>query len=230
MPASNQIKRIPASGDHDDYWLRLWNLAILAGLLLSFPLTFVLPQSVGWENGLLENIQAVTLLLGMGAALVAARSQKGAIAAPLWWIAALFWLAFLGRELAWGAAFLPSIGAGKWGPVISSQVLWYRPAVKWVVGGMLLLCCYWFVRHDLWNRVFKRMVRERAIPVFSLVLFIVAMVISTNAEGHGFIFLQHWFDFQVIVLEELVETFGYFALWLAQWALVRHVSGWQEEV
>ncbi len=200
----------------------------MAGLLLSFPLTFVLPQSVGWENGLLENIQAVTLLLGVVAAVVAACRQKGAVAAPLWWSAALFWLAFLGRELAWGAAFLPSTGAGKWGPVISSQVLWYKPAVKWAVGGMLL-CCYWLVRHGLWNRVLKRMVREHAIPVFSLALFIVAMVISTNAEGHGFIFLARWFDCRVVVLEELVETLGYFALWLAQWAIVRHVSGWKEE-
>jgi len=56
------------------------------------------------------------------------------------------------------------------------------------------------------------------------------MVVSTNAEGHGFIVLQQWFDYQVIVLEELVETFGYMALWLAQWALVRHVAGWREHI
>ncbi|MDP1293618.1 hypothetical protein Q6296_27725, partial [Klebsiella variicola] len=86
---------------------------------------------------------------------------------------------FLGRELAWGAAFLPSLEAGKWGPVISSQVLWYRPAVKWVVGAMLLLCCYWFVRHGVWNKVIKRLVREKALPIFSLATFVAAMVIST---------------------------------------------------
>ena len=43
--------------------------------------------------------------------------------------------------------------------------------------------------------------------------------------------LETWgFDYQVIVLEELVETFGYMALWLAQWALVRYVAGWQEDI
>ncbi|WP_336696101.1 hypothetical protein [Delftia acidovorans] len=222
--------RISASKYHDDSLLRLWNWALLAGLVLSFPLSFVLPQSLSWENGFLENIQAVTLLLGMVAALVAARRQKGSFAAPLWWIASLFWLAFLGRELAWGAAFLPSLEAGKWGPVISSQALWYRPAVKWVVGAMLLLCCYWFVRHGVWNKIIKRLVREHALPIFSLAIFVAAMVISTNAEGHGFIVLQRWFDYQVIVLEELVETFGYMALWLAQWALVRYVDGWREDI
>src|SRR5256885_10840109 len=71
---------------------------------------------------------------------------------------------------------------GKWGPVISSQALWYRPAVKWVVGAMLLLCCYWFVRHGVWNKVIKRLVRENALPIFSLAIFVAAMVISTNAD------------------------------------------------
>lgn len=228
MTELNPTTRLIAAR-HGDSGLLRWNMLILLGLVLSFPLTFVLPQSMGWENGSLENIQAVTLLLGMVAALFAARQQRQSFAAPLWWIAALFWLAFLGRELAWGAAFLPSAHTGDWGRVISSQVLWYRPAIKWVVGGMLLLSCYWFIRHAVWSRILKRLLREHAIPVFSLVLFVVAMVISTNAEGHGFIFLQKWFGFQVIVLEELVETFGYLALWLAQWAVVRHVAGWREE-
>src|SRR5258708_5336961 len=110
MTASLSKTRISASKFHDDSLLRIWNWALLAGLVLSFPLSFVLPQSLSWENGFLENIQAVTLLLGMVAALVAARRQKGSLAAPLWWIASLFWLAFLGRELARGAAFLPRPG------------------------------------------------------------------------------------------------------------------------
>lgn len=202
---------------------------ILVGLMVSFPLAFSLPQSTGWENGLFENIQAVTLVLGLVSALVAGRRQAGSPAAALWWIAALFWLVFLGRELAWGAAFLPSEESGKWGPVISSQALWYRPVVKWVVAGLLVLCCYWFVRHALWRQVLVRLVRDRAIPVFSLLLFIAAMVISTNAEGHGFITLQNWFGTQVIVLEELVETWAYFALWLAQWTLIRHTRGWHRQ-
>ena len=58
-------------------------------------------------------------------------------------------------------------------------------------------------------------------------LFVLAMVISTNAEGHGFVHLQDWFGTQVVVLEELVETWGYVALWLAQWALIRHTAGWR---
>jgi hypothetical protein len=104
--------RISASKYHDDSLLRLWNWALL-GLVLSFPLSFVLPQSLSWEMDS-ENIQAVTLLLGMVAPGCGA-AAKGLLAAPLWWIASLFWLAFLGRELAWGAAFLPSLEVGKWG-------------------------------------------------------------------------------------------------------------------
>jgi hypothetical protein len=75
--------------------------------------------------------------------------------------------------------------------------------------------------------VLLRLQRERAWPVASLTLFVLAMVISTNAEGHGFVHLQDWFGTQVVVLEELVETWGYVALWLAQWALIRHTAGWR---
>ncbi len=204
----------------------LSNLLLAVLLVLSFPLAYWLPQSWGWENGPLENAQVVIMLAGLLAAAMAAYRQGSTVAAPLWWVALPFWLAFMGRELAWGAAFLPAIGHNQWGPTISSGVLWFRPAVPWVCGALLLLCCYWMLRHQLWSRVLLRLQRERAWPVASLALFVLAMVISTNAEGHGFVRLQDWFGTQVVVLEELVETWGYAALWLAQWALIRHTAGW----
>lgn len=207
--------------------VRMGNLMLAALLVLSFPLTYVLPQSWGWENGLLEDIQAVNLLLGLLAAAYAAYRQRGTAAAPLWWVAMPFWLVFLGRELAWGAAFLPAIGHNQWGPTISSSVLWFRPAVPWVCSALLLMCIYWMLRHQIWGRVLVRLQREQAWPVLSIVIFALAMVISTNAEGHGFVHLQDWFGTQVVVLEELVETWGYAALWLAQWALVQQTATWR---
>ncbi len=205
----------------------LGNLLLAALLVLSLPLAYLLPQSLGWENGLLENVQVVILLAGLLAAVVAAGRQRGTAAAPLWWVALAFWLVFMGRELAWGAAFLPAIGHNQLGPTISSSVLWFRPAVPWVCAALLLLCCHWMLRHRLWGRVLLRLQRERAWPVTSVLLFVLAMVISTNAEGHGFVHLQDWFGTQAVVLEELAETWGYAALWLAQWALVRHTAAWR---
>ena len=221
QPRPLQVKRAYANP------VQTGNLLLATLLALSFPLTHWLPQFWGWENGPLENVQVVILLADLLGAAMAAYRQRGSVAAPLWWVALPFWLVFMGRELAWGAAFLPAIGHNQWGPTISSSVLWFRPAVPWVCAALLLLCCYWMLRHRLWSRVLLRLHQERAWPVASLLLFVLAMVISTNAEGHGFVHLQDRFGTQVVVLEELVETWGFAALWLAQWVLIRHTAGWR---
>ena len=207
--------------------LRRGNLLLAALLALSFPLAHALPTFWGWENGPLENAQAVILLVGALAAAWAAYSQRGTPGAPLWWVALPCWWIALGRELAWGAVFLPPMGHGEWGPVISSKVLWYRPAVPWVCAAVLLLCGYWALRHHLWSQVLQRLQQERAWPVASLLLPVLAAVISHHAEGHGGVRLHDWLGTQVLVLEELVEVWGYAALWLAQWALIGHTARWR---
>ena len=50
---------------------------LLAGLCVSVVLSVGFPLSWGQEYGLLENVQAATLLLGMLVALMAARQQRG---------------------------------------------------------------------------------------------------------------------------------------------------------
>ena len=207
--------------------VRVGNTILAALLVLSFPLATVLPPFWGWENGPLEFAQAASLLAGLLTAAVAAYQQRGTTAAPLWWVAIPVWLLMLGRELAWGAAFLPAIGHNEWGPTVSSRVLWFRPAVPWVGVGLLLLCIYWTLRHRLWSRVLARLQRERAWPVVSLALFVVAMVIAALAESSSLPQLRDGLGTRVLVLEELAETWAYAALWLAQWALVRQTATWR---
>lgn len=200
----------------------LCNGLIAAGFVVAFPLSFVLPLWVSWENSILESLQNWTMLAGIAMALLGAQRYQGREKALLW-IAALFWLAFLGREMSWGAVFLPPTEMTEWGPSYRSKYLPYRGVVPWVVGAMALLCVYWFVSRQLWSRVLVRLTRERAWPVVSLLLFAFGMVMSTNAEDHGFLRFQTWYDHQVMVLEELVENFGYAALLLAQWQVLHHM-------
>lgn len=56
---------------------------LLAGLCVSFVLSVGLPLSWGQQYGLLENVQAATLLLGMLVALMAARQQRGMAASKI---------------------------------------------------------------------------------------------------------------------------------------------------
>lgn len=201
----------------------LWNVLILLGVLLSFPLAVVIPQWASWESGPLERAQNVILLVGCWSALLAAKHLRLPSSKALLGIAALFWLAFFGREIAWGAVFMPPSGMTEWGPKWTSKFLWYRPAVPYVIGAMAVLAAYWFVRYKVWGAALVPLAREYALPVFALAQFVVCMVLSTNAEDHGFYRLQNWYGTQVMVLEELVEICGYLALLLAQTQVIHQL-------
>lgn len=202
---------------------RLWNLLLGIGLIAAFPLAFVLPQWTGWENGLWEDIQTFTLIAGFFAAIAAARTLKAQSVKAFFIIAALFWMVFLGRELAWGAAFMPPLEMTEWGPSWRSKFLPYRPVISYVVGALAIAALYLLVRYSVWNQVLRRLVSERAVPGTALALFVVCMIMSANAEGHGFIDLQDWYGYQVMVVEELMESLAYLALLLAQTQVVYHL-------
>lgn len=210
----------PQNENQNFTWL---NFLILFGICISFPLTMVIPQWASWESGPLERAQNLILLIGCWSALAAAKHLRLFSSKALLAIAALFWLAFFGRETGWGAVFMPPSGMTEWGPKWTSKYLWYRPAVPYVVGAMAMLAAYWFVRYKVWSAALVPLAREHALPLFALAQFALCMVLSTNAEGHGFYRLQNWYGTQVMVLEELVEICGYLALLLAQTMVIHHL-------
>lgn len=196
---------------------------MLLGAFCAFPLMRLMPQWTAWESGPLEGAQNFILLAGGLAAMAAVRELRTPSSKALLAIAALFWIAFLGRELAWGAVFVPPEMMTEWGPSWSSKHLWYRPAVPYVLAAMGLLAAYWWLHYRVWSEVVLRLARERALPLFALGQFVAYMVLATNAEGHGFVHLEDWYGTQVMVLEELMETLGYLALLLAQAMVVFHL-------
>lgn len=201
---------------------------LLGGLCACFMLAVGLPTSWGWENGPLENFQAITLLLGGLVAVMAAWQQRGMDAHKIWCVAAMLWLGMLGRELAWGAVFLPAQGFHpEAGPRYSSSVLWWKPAVVWVCSIMLVACAYWVLRYRLIPRVLLRWLRERAMPWGCLVVFVAAMLLSALAEGHGSLALSHLPHTTTMVMEEMAECWAYLSLWWGQWVLVHHMQEWR---
>ena len=92
--------------------------AIFAAIILSVPLAFVLPVEISFENGFLENVQVVVLILS---ALLILIFQSDA--AQMKWFqrffaAGLFLTAL--RELSWGRVFFP-VGMEKLGAVFVSM-------------------------------------------------------------------------------------------------------------
>lgn len=197
---------------------------LVCALVACFPLAVVLPQFLSWENGLLEQLQNVTLAIGLVVAVWSARWLAQRPAAYAMWIAAFFWMGFLGRELSWAGVFMPPSSMTPWGPAYWGYDLWWKPYVR---AGLLVLAAvgmYWFLRHKLWSQVLVRLWREQALPIGPVLVFGAAMLVTINAEGHGWLRLPDWYGPQSGVLEELVETVGYIALYWAQWVVVRHLG------
>lgn len=199
-------------------------LALLAGVVLVFGVAKVLSPTTGWENGWFEVAQNIFLGAAGCMSLWQVSRLRTASHQALLWVAALIWWIFMGREMSWGAVFLqPSSWSDTAGPIWSSRaLLWYRPAVPWVVGSLLLVVMALAVHRKAW-RAFVLLSRNQQWPWAALGLFALCFALASQAEGKGGLDLEAWYGLHAVVLEELLETLGYLALWLAQvqvfWAL-----------
>ena len=193
---------------------------LLLCLFLCYPLSRMVPVDWGWENGVVENTQVVVLLAGLFFACRGwlrkpkdASSMLALCAIPVWMILA-------GREMSWGAVFLPPLGFGPDGPIYSSSILPYRPAVP-VVAGLLVLASLVVGWRNGVHRHLKNIVANRAFPWMCVVIVLGAALGSTIGEGHLPGFARDLVD-RSEVLEEMAECVGYLAMVTAQSVLLRY--------
>ncbi len=197
---------------------------------LGYAVSPTMPQSAGWENGPLENLQ-VALLLAAGIAALRYGMWSGPQHAQqhaFWTAIAPLWFMLVARELSWGAVFCTPIAFdGLIGPKFSStQQLWYRPAVIPVVC-VLLLWCSWRFGRARSLQLFTALRHARALPLVELGLFSVCMAASAVAEGHArpnsADFFVHWKDRAAAQnFEELAELCAFAALVCAQSRVMRY--------
>lgn len=130
------------------------------------------------------------------------------------------WMILAGRELSWGSVFLPPLGFGPDGPIYSSKVLPYRPAVP-VVAGLLVLASLAVGWRTGVHRHLKNIVAQRRFPWMCVVIVLGAALGSTIGEGHLPAFARD-FVTRSEVLEEMAECVGYLAMVTAQGVLLRY--------
>jgi len=212
MPVSQMHPKTPWR-----YEIPAWGLAALI-FVAAFPGSLLLPASVSWENGPIENAQAATLAAAAVLAFVLGRRTSTATRF-LWFGAAIVWAILVGRELSWGAVFLDPVQMTDHGPTFSSSLLWYRPAVTPVVAMAGALA----VAMIAWSRpvrITRKLGKKRGGPVRDILGFAAAMLISTAAEDHMGLSLSFWpGDLQI--LEEMVELSAYLFLFPGQAIVVR---------
>lgn len=201
-----------------DVLLRSAFAALQCGAFLVAPL---LPVEIGWENGFLENLQTIILVLGAIWALWCWHACDSPRIKALWLTLASIWLVLALRELGWGVVFLePLSHSNETGPVFSSSVqLWYRPAV---VPGLAAVVFIW-----VWSFFATRqgvtimeLVERKALPLTEVIIVVALMVFSAAAEGHMGL-SSGLMNGSAQIYEELIELFAYLALLMSQFRIIQ---------
>ncbi len=181
-------------------------------LLLAYPLSLILPRSLAWESGLIEDIQAGLLFGGFLVALYFAFRSQEPLKRKLWLSVTPFWLIIMLRELDWGAAFFPPTAMGPNGPKLAHlRDLWYGPYVYPILAVFLGWGLYLFFKHRLYRLLFQEL-RLKRFPTFEFTIAFIAIFISTFAEHKGYALLGNRHQ----LMEELTELTFYVGLLITQ--------------
>lgn len=195
---------------------------MLLVLLACVPAAFLVAPSWAWENGVLETLQVLTLLAGLGfAASRTLRQRASACGMLALWVLPL-WAMLAARESSWGAVFAAPLAWTAQGPVFSSASLWYKPLVLPVAG----LVCGWMVLYAWLHRldlVLRRLHAEGRLPWHLVVIAAFAEMGSSCAEGHLHCSFAPGLP-QAMAFEELVELAAYLSLVVAQAELLGYAA------
>jgi len=188
----------------------LW---LVLALLASYPLAGLMPLSWAVENGVVENLQVAALAAGAVCAVRYARRSSMRADALLAAVLVPVWVTLAGRELSWGAAFLPPSGVVDGVALYSSRYLVYKPLVAPLImlAALAILVIAW--RHALFGHAWRLLARRPQIAP-PLAIIVLAGLVSSCAEGH----LGHLTIGKVhaMALEETLELVAYLALVAAQ--------------
>lgn len=189
---------------NEKYCVAGWIFLLLMPLFKAF-----LPNSWGDENGVVENLQMLWLVLGALWCYQMARKNDlpnwGGSAKALWYSGAIFFLLLIGRELSWGRALFMDAN----GHMIQWEDMGFLGIIAHpFIGCLIFLMFYLLWRSKFWIFIF-RMWKNFAYPELCL-LFI-------------FIFLQyvaehlHFSLWDGELAEELAETGAYIVMeWMTR--------------
>lgn len=151
-----------------------------------------LPLWLGNENGWIENLQVVLLLL----AVCTCKRKMSAGGGQLWLAGLLTTILLIGRELSWGRVFLTPLASGAFPPVAA---LPYGKILYPAIGVVMVVILVLLVRGGL-----ARYLRTHGLPRPWFCWLVVAAAIVVEAEKYH---VFHWT--KGMLIEEIAELFVY---------------------
>lgn len=171
--------------------------------IFMFILAAILPEWVGDENGIIENLQLLWLLAGMYYCLQAhSRSfaDWGGKAKALWNAGVIYFFLLIMREISWGRTFITMPDGSM---IQYSQMGLYGKIVHPLVGLLIISALALLYQAHVWK--FLHLVK---IPVKSFALLLLFIFFSWVGERTSFIY------FHGQVAEELAEFGAYMMMYV----------------
>ncbi|WP_298703721.1 hypothetical protein [uncultured Veillonella sp.] len=187
--------------------MRRNNIITIVAFILAIPLGVILPSHYFWENGLIENLEALVLLGASCMAFIWTKRSEGNLSYFFFACALLFLVAF-GRELSWGRVFYP-VGMNGEGPTFASiKEVWFGAYLPWVLGLLILtiIGALGKARH-LVKRILIHYSKDKLVILYAI-LFILGLTLGET------VFERNWvpaLDLYHQNYEELAELIGYWS-------------------
>lgn len=185
-----------------EFTIYISTVITLALVPVAVVLFFFLSPWTAYENGPLENLQVIQLVLGSFVSYLAARKASDKNEKNIWYCGTVTFLIFAGRELNWGRIFYPT---GDHNMFISMKNLWYGPVVYPLLTVIIIATIY-----TLWRSNLFAYIKKIKIPFWDLSLFVVLYLAANYAEHRPMVFFDQQFDGEI--LEELFECLCYWLL------------------
>lgn len=183
---------------NDSFFLLGWLYFIIM-----FILEAILPEWVGAENGIIENLQMLWLIGGMFYC-IKAHSYKysdwGGSSKALWKAGTIYFFLLIMREISWGRVFFTNPDGGM---IEYSQMGLYGKLVHPMVGILILSMLILLYQARLW-----RILPIVKIPVKSFALLLLFIFFSWVGERTNFT------GFHGQVAEELAEFGAYMMMYM----------------
>ena len=180
--------------NHFDF--RIYPVTILT-ILTAFaviPCVKILPETWGYENGILENLQMVTLGIGLFLAISAKANKK------FFYFAGLIIFLLIAREVNYGRTlFFPIPGE------VNAYYSWKEIKYGWLVNPIVGLYITGTVLYFIISKIYSQMwniIKNVKFPVWNFVLLFVGMGLGEYAEKAT----------ENFVFEEISELLFYVAL------------------
>jgi len=171
--------------------------------IMIVPMSYFLPKTISWENGFLENLQVIILLLG---GLVAFRFYKKSYQDKIhymWLTASGFFLLLMCRELSWGRVFFQTKMTED-GPkfIAMSQVPHYT-LINIFIAIFIAMIVIGMIFTIPWKTILFRV----PVPKTHFCLVFIGVIFSLIGD-HGWIFSGYRGE----TVEELGELLFYFLM------------------